>query len=188
MASARHALLSLLSLIMIGCGESHNSLPDFTPSLSTHIEVLDQADEKAATITDGDTIKLVFDGKLATIRLIGIDAFESQKNNKAYRQAYENNITIEEVVQRGKQAKEYIKTLLSKRVKFYLEYDEDFLDRYQRTLGYVWFSDNEMLNLDMICNGYALPLTIQPNDKYAAEFNTCYQQAKEQHIGVFSRD
>ena len=188
MAHAKKLSLLLCTLIMIGCGEvTRDETASYYPRLSIHTETLDKPDAKEAQITDGDTIKLTFDGKLTTIRLIGIDTFESRKNNKAYRQAYEHGISLEEVVARGKRAKTYIKGKLSKRVKLYMEYDEDFLDRYDRTLGYVWFSDDEMLNLDIICDGYALPLTIKPNDKYAKAFQACYEEAKAKGLGVWGR-
>ncbi len=186
MVHVRTLSLSLLSLIMIGCGDGGDeSLPVHYPQVTTNINILDVSDREEATITDGDTIKLEFDGVLTTIRLIGIDCFESRMNDKAYRQAYQHEITIEEVVERGKQAKTYIQEKLSKRVEHYIEYDEDFKDRYERTLAYIWFSDEEMLNMKIICDGYALPLTIQPNDKYADQFTQCYEDAKAQGLGVW---
>jgi micrococcal nuclease len=186
MAHAKSLSILLLFFLFIGCGEvRERTLPAHYPSIYANIAILDKADQKEAQITDGDTIKLTFDGKLTTIRLIGIDSFESRKNDKAYRQAYEEKISIEEVIARGKAAKSYIKSLLSKRVDFYMEYDEDFLDRYGRTLAYVWFDENSMLNMKLICEGYALPLTIKPNDKYAKEFQSCYQEAKKQGLGVW---
>ena len=187
MVHAKKLSVLLYSLIIIGCGDvTRDSTSSHYPSLSIHTEILDNPDAKEAYITDGDTIKLTFDGKLTTIRLIGIDTFESRKNNKAYRQAYEHGITIEEVVLRGKRAKTYIQKKLSKRVKLYMEYDEELLDRYDRTLGYVWFSDYEMLNMDIICDGYAMPLTIKPNDKYAKAFKSCYEKAKKKEVGVWA--
>ena len=186
MAYAKTCIFSLLSLIMIGCGEgreesqvSHNLV------IKTNTQILDLADSTVAQIVDGDTIKLEFDGKLTTIRLIGIDTFETHSSQKAKAQAYDYQITLEEVISRGKRAKIYIQEKLSKRIKNYLEYDEDFLDRYDRTLAYVWFSDDEMLNMDIICEGYALPLTIKPNNKYAKEFTQCYEDAKAQGLGVW---
>ncbi len=186
MAYANLFTLPLLLFIMIACGEGDRNSPQaYYPQISTNTAILDRADSKEAQIVDGDTIKLYFHGKLTTIRLIGIDSFESRKNNKAYRQAYENNISVEEVVRRGKRAKEYIKERLSKRTRNYLEYDEELLDRYDRTLAYLWFSDEEMLNMDIICEGYAMPLTIKPNDKYAKAFTQCYENAKALRIGVW---
>jgi len=178
--------LFLLSAIMIGCGETRDDTSTtHYPEITTNTSILDASDEKEAIILDGDTIKLEFDGVLTTIRLIGIDSFETRESQKAKAQAYDYGISLEEVITRGKKAKEYIKTQLSKRVKHYLEYDEDFLDRYGRTLAYVWFSKTQMLNMKIICDGYALPLTIQPNDKYAKEFTQCYEDAKAQGLGVW---
>jgi micrococcal nuclease len=175
-----------LLFIIVGCGSiSRNFTPTNKPTIHTNISQLDQSDDDYFYALDGDTIKVRFDGNLTTIRLIGIDTFETHKNNKAYRQAYENNISIEEVIKRGKKAKEYIKEKLSNHSDFYFEYDEDFLDRYKRTLAYIWFSEDDMLNLDIVCNGYAIPLKIQPNVKYANEIKECYEDAKRSHIGVW---
>ena len=187
MAHVRNFLFLFILSIMIGCGEVRDSLPQSNyPNITTNIQTLDKADPKEAIIVDGDTIKLEFDGKLTTIRLIGIDSFETKKNDKAYRQAYQNgHISIEEVLERGERAKAYIKALLSKRIENYLAYDEDFLDRYGRTLAYVWFDDHTMLNMKLICDGYAFPLTIQPNDKYAKQFQNCYEEAKAAHRGIW---
>ncbi len=171
---------------MIGCGEGREDISSsYYPSIKTNIDLLDKSDEKEAHIVDGDTIDLTFDGESTRIRLIGIDTFESRSSIKAKAQAYDYNISLEEVIKRGKRATTYIHEQLSKRVKHYLEYDEDFLDRYGRTLAYVWFSDTDMLNMDIICSGYAIPLTIKPNDKYAEQFAQCYQDAKEREIGVW---
>ncbi len=185
MAHVNLTILLSLSLLLGGCGSIDDTTPALYPNIKTNIDILDKADQKEASIIDGDTIDLYFDGKSTRIRLIGIDAFESRKNNKAYRQAYENNITIQEVVARGKRAKEYIKAQLSKRVNLYLEYDETFLDRYDRTLAYLWFDNTNMLNMKLICDGYVMPLTIKPNDKYATAFQSCYEEAKASHKGVW---
>ncbi len=187
MVHAKHFVLALVATIMIGCGESRENITpsSYYPPIKTNIDLLDKSDEKVAHIVDGDTIDLIFDKKSTRIRLIGIDTFESRSGNKAKAQAYDYNISLEEVIKRGKRATAYIKERLSKRVKHYLEYDEDFEDRYKRTLGYVWFSDTDMLNMDIICDGYAVPLTIKPNDKYADKFTKCYQHAREAHLGVW---
>ena len=171
---------------LVGCGGvEHDYIAVNKPTVHTDISQLDDSDGNYFYALDGDTIKVKFDGKLTTIRLIGIDTFETHKNNKAYRQAYENNISLQEVINRGKKAKEYIKETLSSHKDFYFEYDEGFLDRYKRTLAYIWFSEDDMLNLDIVCNGYAIPLKIQPNVKYANEINECYKDAKRSHIGVW---
>jgi micrococcal nuclease len=180
MAYAKKQILSLLIItLFIGCGGGRDTFSGATSnphidSPKAKLGELEKSDEEEVTITDGDTIKLFLDGEKTTIRLIGIDTFESRQNNKSYRQAYEHNITPQEVVFRGKLAKTYLKAKLAKQKDFYLEYDEGLKDRYQRILGYVWLSSKEMLNLSIVCDGYAMPLTIKPNTKYQSYFQKCY--------------
>jgi len=179
-------LLSISIVLIVGCGRVDNSFENiYKPNVYVNLEELDESDDNYYYALDGDTIKVKFDAKITTIRLIGIDTFEIHKNNKAYRQAYENNITIEEVIKRGKKAKEYIIDKLSKHKKFFFEYDEDFLDRYKRTLAYLWFSQDDMFNLDIVCDGYAMPLKIEPNTKYANKIEYCFKNAKKLKIGIW---
>lgn len=181
---------TLFLLLFGGCGDDmRTSSPPTTvpyPDLHTNIYDRDLSDPGYFYTVDGDTIKVKFEGKITTIRLIGIDTFETHKNNKAYRQAYEYNLTIDEVIERGKRAKAYTRQLLAAHPNYYFEYDEDLKDRYGRTLGYLWFSKDEMLNLDIVCNGYAIPLTIAPDTKYAEQFKTCYKAARSAKIGIWN--
>ncbi len=180
-------LLTLIFLIgIIGCGSDlREPTLQTTPSIKTDIDLLDKSDDDYFYALDGDTIKFRFDSKITTIRLIGIDTFEIHKNNKAYRQAYENNISLEEVIQRGKAAREFVINLLKEYSDYYFEYDEDFLDRYKRTLAYVWLDNKTMLNLKIVCSGYAMPLKIRPNTKYSSVINECYNRAKELKLGIW---
>jgi len=177
--------LIFVALLFLGCGSDLREISTTSPSLHTNIGQLDKSDDDYFYALDGDTIKFRFDSKITSVRLIGIDTFETHKNNKAYRQAYENNITLEEVIRRGKAAKEFVKETLKNHSDYYFEYDEEFLDRYQRTLAYIWFDENTMLNLQIICSGYAMPLNIKPNTKYEKEFKECYQSAKKRHLGIW---
>jgi Staphylococcal nuclease homologue. len=42
-----------------------------------------------------------------------------------------------------------------------------------------------MLNKEIICNGYAMLLTVPPNVKYQEEFKKCYQEAREKGSGLW---
>ena len=175
----------LIALLLIGCDDDLRVTKSNTPPLQTNIYQLDKSDDDYFYALDGDTVKFRFDSKITTIRLIGIDTFEIHKNNKAYRQAYENNITIDEVIRRGKAAKEFLKEELKSHSHYYFEYDEQFQDRYKRTLAYIWLDDKTMLNLQIVCKGYAMPLKIRPNTKYASQIKECYQRAKENKLGIW---
>ena len=114
-------------------------------------------------VVDGDTI-IVYDkdGNKLRVRLTGIDAPESVHPDE--------EMNTEE----GKQSSEFLKELLEDTEYVYLEYDEEQFDQYDRTLAYVWIEvDGEymMLNEILLSEGYAEPVFIKPNLKYADYFD-----------------
>lgn len=66
---------------------------------------------KLVKIIDGDTIQVKIDNNKFQVRLIGIDCYETIKIHRAYRQAYENNLSIEEVLKKGIFSKKYLENL-----------------------------------------------------------------------------
>ena len=112
-----------------------------------------------ATLTrvfDGDTIEVTtMQNEKLIVRLVGIDCYETNNNKRAYKQAYENNISIEEVVSRGMNSKLFL-------IKTFKEHTDKQLyikikgkDDYQRILGEV-FLDNININEYMLKNGKAM--------------------------------
>ena len=94
-------------------------------------------------IIDGDTIILKVNKSQFSARLIGIDCFETNANNRAYKQAYLNNLSINDVLLRGKNSKKYLKDLYKSTDKTYFEFRG--LDIYKRVLVVVYF-DNINVN------------------------------------------
>jgi micrococcal nuclease len=192
-----YLLFLFLVLTLTSCGGRNEYDPSrpfpiekpniYHPDVTIDTSTLERSDSKVDYVTDGDTIKVYINDERISIRLIGIDSFESRKNNKAYRQAYEYNLTIEQVIDRGKKAKDYLKKLVENKKYVYLEYDKDKIDRYKRTLAYVWLQDNQMLNMTIICSGFAIPLKIDPNNKYADIFQKCYEDAKRDGLGLWKQ-
>lgn len=127
-------------------------------------------------VVDGDTF-WVDNGseKGIKIRLIGVDAPESRnvfKKKKAYF---------------GTEAKDHLKMLLKdKRVR--LEKDIDSLDRYGRTLSYVYLEDGTFLNAELVKNGYASIMTVPPNVKFAELFLTLQREARENNRGLWGTE
>lgn len=116
-------------------------------------------------VIDGDTIDILLDNEEIRVRLLGIDCPESVSPD-------ESKNTIE-----GKYASIYTDSvLLSKDV--YLEYDKEKYDQYNRLLAYVYYYDLNgnliMFNRELLQNGYAKPLRIEPNSKYFEEFSEIY--------------
>lgn len=103
-------------------------------------------------IVDGDTVVGIcnYRGEIK-MRLSGIDSFESKKNRRAKKQAIKYNMSINVVVEKGKQAKEIISNLiLNKSVLVTL--DERRYGMYGRLLANIkiiknnsWFNVNKCL-------------------------------------------
>jgi len=81
---------------------------------------------------DGDTIYVVgdiFDDE-TKIRFIGVNTPESVSPDE------------EKNCNEGREASDYTSDYLVPGMQIYLEFDEDRMDQYGRTLAYVWVSDN----------------------------------------------
>lgn len=124
-------------------------------------------------VVDGDTIIVNIDGTETKIRLIGVDTPESVSTDE------------EKNTEEGKQASEYTTEQLTGK-SVYLEYDEGLTDTYGRTLAYVYLDDMKtMYNKVLLQEGYAKVMTVEPNTKYAADFETLEAAAKEAGKGFW---
>ena len=123
-------------------------------------------------VVDGDTI-IVLDSNQneVRVRMIGVDTPESVHPDES------KNTTDGDV------ASAYTKAQLKKGQNLYLEYDQERLDQYGRTLAYVWLDANvnpselndiqtKMYNAKLIVNGYAEAKRFPPNTKYATMFES----------------
>jgi len=109
-------------------------------------------------VVDGDTIYACKDEEKLLVRLIGIDAPEMDS-------------------QEGVEAREYVDNLLADKYVS-LQYDQEKNDKYGRELCYVWL-DDVLINAEIVRNGYAIPMTIEPNTYYQKEIALAYKQAKK---------
>jgi micrococcal nuclease len=126
----------------------------------------ERLDARVEHVTDGDTVWLTGIGK---VRLIGIDTPEVYGQVECY----------------GPQASAFAKRLLppGRRVTYVLGPEER--DRYGRALAYVWLDDGRFLNRLLVERGYATPLTIPPNDAYAAQFAADAREARRAGRGLW---
>ena len=104
-------------------------------------------------ILDGDTVRAKINDNIFSIRLIGIDCYETTPNNRAYRQAYNNNLTIDEVIKNGKFSKKYLINLYKNSNVQTFEFMG--LDYYKRPLGVLYFDDVN-INQKMLNHGGCL--------------------------------
>lgn len=125
-------------------------------------------------VVDGDTIIVLKDNTETKVRLIGIDTPESVATGK----------NAEKNCEEGKVASNYVKNLLSDRTVA-LEYDIEPQDKYGRDLCYVYLTDGTMLNKLLLEIGYARIMRIEPNIKYAAEFDEIALKAQRNKKGFY---
>jgi micrococcal nuclease len=137
------------------------------------------------SVTDGDTLKIEFQGRKEPVRLIGIDCPESKKNAKAKKDAERSRQDINTIIAAGKEATAFTKSLLKKGDRIGIEFDVQQRDKYRRLLGYVYLEDGRMLNEEIVKAGYASPATFPPNVKYVERFRRAYREARENKRGLW---
>ena len=106
---------------------------------------------KITKVTDGDTVKGIINGKEMSIRLSGIDCYETSKRDRAYKQAYLNKMSIEDVVKRGKESKEILTNILKSNNNITVRFT-DIDKRYNRNVGIIYAGDINV-NEYMVQNG-----------------------------------
>lgn len=127
------------------------------------------------SVTDGDTIKVNINGKIETIRLIGIDTPETVDPRKVV-QCF------------GKEASNKAKELLNgKKVRLEADSTQGERDKYNRLLRYVFIEGGAFYNKIIIAEGYAHEYTYNSNPyKYQTEFIEAEKNAREAGKGLWN--
>jgi micrococcal nuclease len=147
--------------------------------------------ENTATIVkiiDGDTYKINYNGKTESVRLIGIDTPESRANQKAKRDAKKSGESLKQITALGKQATQYVKSIINPGDEVKIELDVQERDKYGRILGYVYLKNGTLLNEKIIRDGYAQVMTVPPNVKYQEKFLAAQQEARNNNRGLWKEE
>lgn len=125
---------------------------------------------------DGDTAKFELDGKVITVRFLGIDTPETVHPNKG-EEPY------------GKEASNFTKEKLENAQKIEIEYDENSekTDKYERHLAWIWVDDS-LLQEELVKNGLAQTYMLQDNYKYAGVLQESEYNAKKEKIKIWSNE
>jgi micrococcal nuclease len=59
-------------------------------------------------------------------------------------------------------------------------------DRYGRALAYLYTDDRRFVNLLLVRRGYAQPLTVPPNDRFATRFVAAARKARARGVGLWA--
>lgn len=136
-----------------------NDEPALGPSREPRVE---SAEAEVVRVIDGDTIEVRLDGRIQTVRYLGIDAPEIDWNHGQH-QAY-----ALEAAQANREL------VAGKRVR--LEFDTTPFDIYGRLLAHV-FVDAVHVNYRLIEGGYAQVFFVSPNLRYHTEFLAAQREA-----------
>jgi micrococcal nuclease len=124
-------------------------------------------------VVDGDTILVALGGRRERVRYIGMDTPETVKPRTPV-QCF------------GKKASAENRRLVAGR-DVRLVADAEARDRYGRMLAYVYrASDGMFINAELVQRGYATPLSIRPNVRFAARFRTLAREARRGGRGLWS--
>jgi micrococcal nuclease len=150
-----------------GCTSTHHG-SDAGTAVVTHV-------------VDGDTIDVRIGERDERVRLIGIDTPETMKPNSP-------------IECFGPEASAFTAALLPIGTRVRIERDLVGRDDYGRLLGYVHLlqtddtdgSDDTFVNMEIIRQGYATALTIEPNSTYARDFARAAGDAEAHGLGLWT--
>ncbi|MDN7241448.1 thermonuclease family protein [Planococcus sp. N028] len=150
-------------LLLSGCG-----LVDSTDTSGT----TDQIEVEVTSVIDGDTIKIMYEGKEETVRYLLIDTPET------------NHPSLGEQPLGKEATKENKRIIESGKVSIEFDVGERF-DDYGRLLAYIYV-DGESVQEQMLESGLArVAYVYPPNTRYVDEFEKSEQQAKDAGIGIW---
>lgn len=148
------------------------------------------ADLKATVndVVDGDTLRVFIEGKSTRVRLIGIDAPEKVVNDKLIRDITRTKDKMKPTIDAGNAARSHMRSLISRNEPVRIEFDQDRYDKYDRMLAYVYRSDGSMLNEEMVEDGYAGLLTVEPNTRYRQRLRKAFEKARSDRRGLWQEE
>lgn len=135
-------------------------------------------------VTDGDTVKVLVNGEVRKVRLIGVDTPETVHPSKP-------------VEYYGMEASNFTKNSLNGKT-VHLQKDISDTDKYGRYLYYIWlnqpteleptkeYTKENMFNAKLLINGYAQVSTYPPDVKYNEWFLEFQQAPKSNGEGLWS--
>lgn len=126
-----------------------------------------------SSVTDGDTIRVVVDGKNEKVRLLGIDTPETKDPRKPV-QCF------------GVEASNYAKSLMGEKyVRLEKDPSQGDRDRYNRLLRYVYLEDGTEVNARLVEAGYAVAYVRYPVTKMET-YESLQAQAMNNNLGLWS--
>lgn len=162
----------MLALSLFASGSAISAQTDTIPALPTGA-LIDSGPPEPIRETNSCTIRRIIDGdtiecvEVGRVRLIGMDTPELSQ------EPY------------GALATEALAALAPVGSRVELERDVELLDRYGRTLAYVWV-DGLQVNWALVRLGWAVLLTYPPNVQYVDWYTEAQRRAREDGVGLWA--
>ncbi len=121
-------------------------------------------------IIDGDTLIIIIRGVEESVRLIGVDAPES-------------NHPLKPVQFFSRESMQFLERLAAGKNVF-LEYDQQKRDKYERLLAYVFLEDGRLLNAEIIKEGFGFAYLKYPFQRME-EFKVYEEKARRGEKGLW---
>lgn len=169
------AVAAIVGLCWVAVAAASSDGGDASPAATTTTTALTTAasmpagtDTIVESITDGDTLR-VSGGE--RVRLIGIDTPELSGGVECF----------------SREATDHLAELVPPGTAVRLVLDVEPLDRYGRTLAYLYrASDGLFVNLAMAAEGYPTQATFPPNIAHVDEFGAAVTTARDAGRGLWS--
>jgi len=135
-------------------------------------------DAPVLRVVDGDTIHVLVAGRDTTVRLLGINTPETVKPGSP-------------VECFGPEASAHMKDALKgQRVTLEFDDSQDRVDRYGRTLAFVWLTapsgGMDLVNLDLVAQGFAYQRQYGPNPvSWQPQLESAQRAARSTGIGLW---
>ncbi|MFJ5958204.1 thermonuclease family protein [Paenarthrobacter sp. NPDC092416] len=122
-------------------------------------------------VVDGDTIRISCNGTSTRVRLVGINAPESVKENAP-------------VECGGPEASAFLHALLDgNQVFLAADPGQGVRDQYDRLLAYVWTTDGALVNRSIVEQGHAEATGYGKSFAYSKDFTTAADEARKNGVG-----
>ncbi|MGH2616029.1 MAG: thermonuclease family protein [Thermomicrobiales bacterium] len=146
------------------------------PALWTDVVPSNAIPVELASVTDGDTVEVVLNGRLEAVRLVGVDAPESGG-------------PYQDIECFGLEGADFLSWLLGFEGQLFIEQDQEHQDRFGRLLRWVWLDlgDGEiyLVNEAVIRAGYAERFHNTPNRRYVDELIEAEDFAERYSLGLW---
>ncbi len=139
---------------------------------ATTAELRNMNSATVVRVVDGDTVRLQISKNEESVRLLNIDTPETVD-------------PLRPIQEYGREASDFLKSLLKPGTTVLYQYDVEKRDRYDRLLVHLYVEDGTWINALMIRAGYAQVLTISPNVRAAELFKELQRKARDENIGLW---